>query len=930
MISLHAYAGPFPPYPCPDFTKPAPTTKFPKSYTLKPIKKWFKDMSRGIVKKTKGDSCLPKVKKQKDKLKDEIDKMNGKLRKRRIEITNKLQSKFHEGSEYNGELKNMNSAMKQIQKKKKKISDLELRLESTKNESVIDHLKRRITEEEELLKKNEQIIDDFIKNDQELVSQLSSEYGEDFELLKEDYLDLIFKDKNDGKEFIEVSSSVLHGIPIAANQESLDLYNSTFFPSESESEIIERVEKKDGKYKIKLTRKVLKNIPNLSLYRMMNSKHSHVTEMKIKGNVPNPHRFDVGKSHDEEDESVETSFLDFYMKSNRHPDLIKIENELSKLYEAYQILDQQYKDVCEGDARKSNSCELMQNQFRLNPSQENFEKMISTVDGVVYADLSNKDGAGNAQAYKQTLTVDTYPEFINKVKDKTFLVGKDKLKKIKVQYKAAKKAMEEYKKSKESIDSTLPSNFKSVCGGCRDIKKNFQNAIKSKDIELIAKYREIDKITKCNIISKEVEDCEKEISNTLRRSSLFGSVKSDQLLTLEKAFDKIKENPTYQSNINRFQNAYSKISTMVSTRDDRVKSCVDCDFFMEKINDLTTGDDSSLKLKDSTQSDLFKTVRELAVKNSCLSPDDKRIELNSCEEKISYFKEVSEFSSSVDSKKLNENMKFIQDNNCCSQILSSLPTRGKYLQKDDEQFRLAKAMGCIKCAEDKNDFQKVDDSNYQNPHVSCEFYSKHIRNKTDGDSISNLNKPNHGGEYKVSEFKENEIYVCKEGPQKSLINRNRDWETKAYSEHGKYGVFSNLDLKCFIDPATGESVNLSCCNLVKEDPYFKDLVEKLENDNTKITQQDFESISFENDSPIQATAFSDAINQMNKKSGVLKARTFCQDIFAKLQQAKVESETDSWEVCTDIQGNQIWAVDNLNLIDTKIDVKSSVNSVREE
>lgn len=340
--------------------------------------------------------------------------------------------------------------------------------------------------------------------------------------------------------------------------------------------------------------------------------------------------------------------------------------------------------------------------------------------------------------------------------------------------------------------------------------------------------------------------------------------------------------------------------------------------------------------KDATPEQVaeLQKLKDIALKlksDDCIE-EEYRVEKpkNKCEEKTIGLKSFIESHDSLDDLKLDEQkqLRAHQDTyeaflteqrsktgnenfNCCDEVVGDFSPEilktdtdadiPSFLSRDSGRVQMAEILSCLKCGGDKNkDIEGIGVSS-NNPHVSCDFYKKNVEGKSG--NIQGLLK-GEGSPYTVSEFMQNEVYTCKNGPNKSLINRARDWETIAYSSEGKYGDFADLNMKCFIDPS-GETVNLTCCDLKHDDPAYLEFKQTLQQN---IAMLELKAKGQPTPGGGRQSLAKWLKSQQLKGEFDNSPETFCRDVWAKGYAKESSSGTSGYAVC-EYKGKTYWKVD---------------------
>ena len=638
---------------------------------------------------------------------------------------------------------------------------------------------------------------------------------------------------------------------------------------------------------------------------------------------------------------------------SKHQD---IKDQITYLENDNKKLIKQQEHLCNPRNPGRTSCPDMISAFKNNPSLETFEQMIKTIDGLKYSPKGDPENLSYA-----VVTTDNYKKFKKVSRSPKFYANQKQLDRINSRYDKAKKAVKNYEYNKKNAGSPgfKPKKVNSVCGSCRAVRDMFNQAKESGDIDDINKIVELNEAVGCGVV-RPTKSCDEQVHRILNSSDHKFSYYEDmdtnkddkKYISLDMAFRALETNPKVQKE--KFTSAFSEVIELIQIDNGESKSCGECTALTNRIDELgSMRKDDVPEVVDGEniyheyfqidedkkdKKDYFKSLRHTALKLGCIEPNEYREPPeNNCNSKAKYFKDLITSEQSLDhldDKELDEyQAKLVELNdfqskkgvNCCEKIVGDLTARslkqdkevvdGKtivkrsYIEKTDNKFRMAEVLKCVSCGNDANPKEQELYDEGHGRHTNCKFYKNVLQGLKDGARIPGLKKPD-GNYYTSTEFKQNEIYTCSDGPKKSLIKPNRSWETIAYSKHGKYGDLVDYKLQCYINPSTGESVNLSCCNLTESDPYMQELVNKL--DSNPMSSKDFNSDVFPN---------SNAIKQMNKKAGYGRAKSFCNDIYSKYQEYTEHKQTSGWSVCKDYNDNEIWRVNSQT--DVEIEVRSN-------
>ena len=653
-------------------------------------------------------------------------------------------------------------------------------------------------------------------------------------------------------------------------------------------------------------------------------------------------------------------FAKDYLRSNlpELEDLIK-----QKEITAERILG--LKDLAEEMCNQEQvACPVAKDTFMKSPSIETFKEMISTVGTVYYTDKKMEGSYTqnlNVQNYDEIM--DKQGRYITNDR------SKDKMKQNFERAKDAMADLEWNLDQKNKNKEGYPRKIRSSCGSCDDLEDLYASMKASGGYQNFNEMKKLFEQVGCpapNIVEK---SCNEDASAILKKNGFGKEQSSKNLVTIDQALDLYLKQPELKrDSIITSMNQIGLLVEDSETNDRRpCTSCEVLKSRMESLSELAeetviekgvadTDEDGGLILNNGQAqlSDIARTVRyripkkgaspediatlqklkDIALKmksDDCIE-EEYRVEKpkNKCEEKTVGLKSFIEMNDSLDDLNLDQQkeLRGLKENyesylnqeksktgnenfNCCDDVVGDLNNEAipvdngsgvpPYLSRESIRVQLAETLSCIKCGGDKNETIKDISVSSTNPHVSCQFYKKNIEGKSG--NIQGLLK-GENTPYTVDEFMQNEVYTCKDGPNKSLINRARDWETISYSSEGKYGDFSDLNMKCFIDPS-GETVNLTCCDLKHDDPAYLDFKQTLQKN---IAGLELKAKGQPGPGGGRENLARWLQNQQSKGEFENSPETFCRDVWAKGYAKESSASTSGFAVC-EYKGKSFWKVD---------------------
>jgi hypothetical protein len=656
-----------------------------------------------------------------------------------------------------------------------------------------------------------------------------------------------------------------------------------------------------------------------------------------------------------EDEQLEKMYDDekFAKKylENKLPDLNPLLAERNKLKETIKNMDKVADQVCR---KEQMACPLAKDNFKNNPNEETLKEMLGVVGTIYYTDKNYET------SYMENLTVDNYEKMIDK--HGKYITNDSYKDKLKENYEQSVDAIKQMKKNTNLKEGQKPERVQAACGNCKDldsVKEKLSRTSDPKERESLTKL-----FTMVGCPAPKVSDvsCDEQVKKILVDNNIgatggklegengaiadFLKDPENKLARFELAFEQVKsaEEKIYDSKDKK------KFTTAQCGSCQPLKNELD-KFSDEAVEEVETASVDSEGVTtysktpvgyrtikaDISQDDLkkFEAIKSVALKQNCVKPNDyrdERKETPSCAEKQKFFvdfinanpnpKNVSIADDNLYKEKLADLKKFQSDNSvqCCEGIVGDLSSeiKGKklditYLSNESTKLAVAKSMECLKCGGDKDKIPSPARYLADNPHIDCAFYKNLIEGKTG--SIHGLLKGDNSA-YTVDEFKQNEIFTCKDGPKKSLIDNNRDWDRIEYSEDGKYGIFSDLDMQCYVNPTTGLTTNLTCCNLKPDSQEFKDFQAQLTSHKDEFSKAQYGS------------KMNDYFKQDVKK---LSPQTFCKDVYANYKDNKRNEDAQGMQICEDYKGQEYKTVSPKYHLEgeTQVDGENSkVNAVK--
>jgi hypothetical protein len=614
------------------------------------------------------------------------------------------------------------------------------------------------------------------------------------------------------------------------------------------------------------------------------------------------------------------------------------------------------------------ACPVAKDNFESFPSVDTFKEMISTVGTIYYTDKKMEGSYSqnlNVQNYDDIM--DKQSRYITNDR------SKDKMKQNYERSKDALGDLEWNMDPKNKNKEGYPRKIKSACGSCDDLEDLYASMKSSGGYGNFKELKKIFEQVGCPSPSTVENSCQQDTSAILKKNGFSKGNGSKDLTTIDQAVELYLEQPDLKKDsiiksmneigllVEESEDAGMKPCTSCEVIKSRMEALTEVakETVIQK-NVAMTDEDGELieKNGEAELADIAKTVsyrvpkknataeeistlqklKDIAFKlksDDCIQ-DEYRVEKpkNKCEEKTIALKSFIEVNDSLEDLNLDqqrelrnhkdtyeafltkERAKTGDDNfNCCDDVVGDLSGEilktdtgtdiPPYLSRESTRIQLAETLSCLKCGGEKNEDIKNLSVNSTNPHVSCQFYKKNIEGQSG--NIQGLLK-SEGSPYTVNEFMQNEVYTCKDGPNKSLINRARDWETISYSSEGKFGDFSDLNMKCFIDPS-GETVNLTCCDLKHNDPVYLDFKQTLQKN---IAGLDLIAKGQSTPGGGRDSLSKWLKNQQIKGEFENSPETFCRDVWAKGYARESSSSTSGFAVC-EYKGKSYWKVDPLKI-----------------
>jgi hypothetical protein len=619
------------------------------------------------------------------------------------------------------------------------------------------------------------------------------------------------------------------------------------------------------------------------------------------------------------------SFVEKYVEKNL-PEVKEMQAQKNEMLDEIKNIKAMEKQLCSDKPKELRACPQVKKIFENEPTVENFEKMLKTVSGVYY---SNKEQTNTNYA---VITLDNVSEYNKKVKK--HVANDDIRNRIDDKVKKVEKAWKnyEYNKKNGGQPGFKPKKVASACGSCSDLRKAYNKAKNVNDVALLKQLHEVDKQVKCNIV-RPVQSCKERVNSVLKRNGFTyqgDPDAEDKNITFEMAMHSLEKYPEQKAS--GFEEAFKNLSTMFEfDADGRAQECGSCDALVAQLNGMGEFKDFENATKDgqtevSTEFVLndkgnqnegyFDALKDISLKYKCIGEGDYKKRQNpSCEERTAYFRDFVKANENIEdityeqeevyNKNLADLKNYQQENdvNCCDDVVRNLGSEfindankhdTRLIRENSTKMKLAELLKCIKCGGEKDKDEATKAYANKSPGTSCAYYKKNIVGKPD--NYSSGLKIDGKGSYTVGQWKENEVYTCSEGPKKSNINNLRDWETLAYSPYGKYGDLYDMKLKCFIDPE-GNSVNLTCCDLNRDDPEFQRMATILKE--SPLRAQDLKAATWD---------ASGTVDKMNKDLTDNKVKTFCNDVFHKYQTKVKTDKTSGWQICVDHYDNTLWKV----------------------
>lgn len=610
------------------------------------------------------------------------------------------------------------------------------------------------------------------------------------------------------------------------------------------------------------------------------------------------------------------------------------------------------------------ACPVAKDNFESFPSIDSFKEMISTVGTVYYTDKKMEGSFTqnlNVQNYDEIM--DKQGRFITNDR------SKDKMKQNYERAKDAVTDLEWNMDPKNKNKEGYPRKIRSACGSCDDLEDLYASMKESGTYGNFKEMKKLFDQVGCPSPSTVDKSCQEDTSAILKKNGLAKGNSSKEVTSVDQAIDLYLKQPELKresliksmNEIGLLVEESDKEGMKPCTSCEVIKNRMEAlsevkqETIIEKgvavtdekgelvvTNDKVEMEDIAKTIKyrvpkkDATPEQIaeLQKLKDIALKlksDDCIE-DEYRVEKpkNKCEEKTLGLKSFIEINDSVEDLNLDQQREFrnLSDSydsfltqqrsktgdenfNCCDDVVGDLSSEilpadtgsgvPPFLSRDSSRVQLAETLSCIKCGGDKNEDIKDATVSSTNPHINCEFYKKNIEGKSG--NIQGLLK-GAGTAYTVDEFMQNEVYTCNAGPNKSLINRARDWETIAYSTEGKYGDFADLNMKCFIDPS-GETVNLTCCDLKHDDPVYLEFKQTLQKN---IAGLDLKAKGQSTPGGGRESLAKWLKNQQVKGEFENSPETFCRDVWAKGYARESSAGTSGFAVC-EYKGKSFWKVD---------------------
>lgn len=467
-------------------------------------------------------------------------------------------------------------------------------------------------------------------------------------------------------------------------------------------------------------------------------------------------------------------------QAEKDSELAEIEAKIAAKKEEYKDKLNYWKMLC---IKKNtpNSCELVKENFRNDPSEAHFEDLIKTIAALQIRNDDNK----TQLIYLSTTDTKDKKKW-GDIKDR---MDKDRIEALGPKIKKAEAAVEIYEKQKKG--EAVEKRFESVCGGCSDIENMIKDSqIPAEDKPALAKLAAT---FKCRV--KTIESCDKDKEFNKSAASIEALLK----------------NPNDKDANFQLQKAYTSLKSVVDEKTGQ--PCMSCDQFL--------GIREGLIEEESENS---KNLDPFLKKIGCPLPTEN--DEPTCKEAVDAMDTLSndpDFDPDVMDPKFSEILHDVSELNCCKELPQMQAVRDevksatkyssiKVIDKSSN-YKITKALDCISCEDSIDDVQKPKPSKTVQKPNSCEFYTK-----------------NNG---KVKMFQ------CSSGPGigDSCTPGNAKFAQDAYSKGGKYGELESFNLQCYCDPGNGESVNATCCpisNAQKVATYGKSTTTKVVDGGTEL------------------------------------------------------------------------------------------------
>ncbi len=653
-------------------------------------------------------------------------------------------------------------------------------------------------------------------------------------------------------------------------------------------------------------------------------------------------------------------FAEDYLSANL-PELEDLIHQKEVTAERISGLKELAEEMCNNEQV---ACPVAKDNFENFPSIDTFKEMISTVGTIYYTDKKMEGSYTqnlNVQNYDDVM--DKQSRYTTNDR------SKDKMKQNYERSKDALADLEWNMDPKNKNKEDYPRKIRSACGSCDDLEDLYASMKSSGGYSQFKDLKKLFEQVGCPSPNTVENSCQQDTSAILKKNGLSKGSGSKDMATIDQAVELYLKQPALKKDsiiksmneigllVEETDEAGMKPCTSCEVIKTRMEALSEVAQETVIQKDVAMTDEDGELIEQNGKADLAdvaKTVKyrvpkknatpeeiadlqklkDIALKlksDNCIQ-DEYRVEKpkNKCEEKTMALKSFIEVNDSLEDLNLDQQKElrnhkeayedFLSEQraktgdetfNCCDEVVGDLSSEilktdtgtdiPPYLSRESARTQMAETLSCLKCGGDKNEDIKEISVNSTNPHVSCQFYKKNIEGKSG--NIQGLLK-SEGSPYTVNEFMQNEVYTCKDGPNKSLINRARDWETISYSSEGKFGDFSDLNMKCFIDPS-GETVNLTCCDLQHNDPVYLEFKQTLQKN---IAGLDLKSKGQPTPGGSRDSLAKWLKNQQLKGEFENSPETFCRDVWAKGYAKESSASTSGFAVC-EYKGKSYWKVD---------------------